>query len=317
MSHNQTFRIAQREHVEKRVRELNRRSDDIKSRLATTLKKLWVPERPLAVISNLDIFQDLRIRFPNFTEALDIFEANAIGLAKYGLPFEASPILLHGEPGLGKTLFASELGRVMGLPYFEISMATMTASFALSGGSIQWSEGGVGFIANSLADSSVGNPIFLIDEIDKQSGGFRYNPISPFYSLLEQHSAKKFKDEALEIELDASKVIWIATANYLDSVPEPILSRMRIIDIVRPNEAQMRNVVMSIYAGFKINKPYGQFFDPEIPEPTMERLVNKNPREARIAIDEGCLKAISDGRSTLLTKDLPVEKKEKQHVGFI
>ena len=78
--------------------ELAKRSDDIKSRLAVTLKKLWIPERPLAVITNLDIFHDLRIRFPNFTEVLDIFQANAIGLAKYDLPFESSPILLHGEP---------------------------------------------------------------------------------------------------------------------------------------------------------------------------------------------------------------------------
>lgn len=316
MNQDHVFCIAKREQVVTRVKELSKRSDDVKSRLAVTLKKLWIPERPLASVTNLEGFIELRSRFPNFSDMLDNFEANAIGLAKYGLPFESSPVLLYGEPGLGKTLFASELGKVLGLPYFEISMATMTASFALSGGNIQWSEGSVGFIANSLANSHVGNPIFLIDEIDKQSGDSRYSSISPFYSLLEQHSAKKFKDEALEIEMDASRIIWIATANNLDNIPEPILSRMRIFDIQRPTETQMREVVFSIYESFKRSKLFGHFFDKEIPEQTLNCLTRKNPRAVRIAIDEGCLKAIRDGRSTLLPKDLPVERKETYNVGF-
>lgn len=316
MNHNQNFSIAKREHVAKKVKDLSRRSEDVKSRLAVTLKKLWTPERPLSVVTNIEGIKDLRIRFPNFSEVLDNYEANAIGLSKYELPFESSPILLNGEPGLGKTVFASELSKVLGLPYFEISMATMTASFALSGGSIQWSEGSVGFIASSLANSQVGNPIFLIDEIDKHSGDSRYSPISPFYSLLEQRSAKKFKDEALEIEMDASRIIWIATANDLSNIPEPILSRMRIFNINRPTVIQMREVVFSIYESFKSGKLFGHFFYKEIPEQTLNCLTRKTPRAVRIAIDEGCLKAIRDGRSTLLPQDLPVERKETYNVGF-
>lgn len=317
MNHNPPFYIAQREQVINRVQELGKRSDEIRSRLATTLKKLWAPERPLASVTNLAGFADLRVRFPNFSEVIDVYESNAIGLAKFELPFEATPILLSGEPGLGKTYFASELGKVLGLPYFEISMATMTASFALSGGNIQWAEGSVGFVASSLANSEVGNPIFLIDEIDKQSGDFRYNPLSPFYSLLEQHSARKFKDEALEIEMDASRVIWIATANDLGRIPEPILSRMRVFDIARPTRTQMRNVVISIYDGFRRNKAYGQYFDTALSENILDCLVHRSPREVKIAIDTACLKAIRDGRSSLIPSDLPTDKKEQYHVGFI
>ncbi len=311
------FHIAQHEQVSKRVQELSKRSDDIKSRLACTLKKLWVSERQLAIVTNLEAFNDLKSKFPNFIEVIELYEANAIGLAKMGLPFEAPPILLQGEPGLGKTLFASELARLIELPFFEISMATMTASFALSGGNLQWGEGSVGFIANSIADSKAANPLFLIDEIDKSGHENRYNPLNPFYSLLETHSAKRFRDEALEIDIDASRVIWIATANYIENVPQPILSRMRAIEIKRPNADQMKNVVVSIYGNFRQSKAYGQLLDPDINEDAMDILRTKSPREAKLAIDEGCLKAIRAGRSTLLPQDLPASKKETYHVGFI
>ena len=313
----ETFCIAQREQVEKRVQELARRSEDVRSRLAFVLKKLWMPERQLTIVTNLDAFEDLRIRFPNFLEVIDIFEANATGLAKLGLPFESSPILLQGEPGLGKTLFVSELARLITLPFYEVSMATMTSSFALSGGNIQWAEGAVGFIASSLADSKTANPLFLIDEIDKASVDARYSPLSPFYSLLEPHSARRFKDEALEIDMDASRVIWIATANELDRIPDPILSRMRIINIEKPDTAQMKAVVSSIYSHYRKSKSYGELLDPEITDNTMELLLTRSPREARMAIDEGCLKAIRENRGVLLPKDLPAGRKEKQRVGFL
>jgi ATP-dependent Lon protease len=317
MRSTETFYIAQREHVQKRVQELSRRSEDVKARLAGVLKKLWIPERQLAIVNNLNVFDDLRTWFPNFIEVIDLFEANAFGLAKLELPFESTPILLHGEPGLGKTLLVSELSRLMDLPFYEISMATMTSSFALSGGNVQWAEGAVGFIARSLADSKVANPIFLIDEIDKVHGDARFSPLSPFYSLLEPHSARRFRDEALEIDIDASKVIWIATANDLNRIPDPILSRMRLINIQRPDQVQMKDVVMSIYSHFRKSKPYGQLLDPGLCENTMDLLVTQSPREARMAIDEGCLKAIRVNRSKLLPQDLPAGRKEKCRVGFI
>jgi ATP-dependent Lon protease len=238
MRKKESFCIAQHEQVKNRVSELSKRSDDVKSRLALTLKALWQPERELAILSNTDIFQELKDRFPHFIEVIELLESNAIALSKLELPFEFPPILLQGDPGLGKTYFFSEFARLTGFPFYEISMATITASFALAGNSTQWAEGTVGFIARSLANSNIANPIILIDEIDKCSGSNNYNPVNVLYSLLEPHSAKRFKDEALDIELDTSRVIWIATANYSHTIPEPILSRMRVINIQLPTPLQ-------------------------------------------------------------------------------
>lgn len=195
-------------------------------------------------------------------------------------------------------------------------MATMTASFALTGGNIQWGEGNIGFIANSLIDSDVANPIFLIDEIDKSHGNYQYNPINAIYSLLEPHSAKHFRDEALEIKLDANRVIWIATANNLNEVPGLIQSRFTVISIERPDKAQMKHIVASIYANFRSSKSFGAHFNPSMENETVEILLERTPKEARIAIDAGCLVALKHDRKCVLPCDLPKLKKEKCHVGF-
>lgn len=316
MCKKESFFLAQPEQVRNRVSELNRRSEDVQSRVAKTLKALWQPERELAVLSNIEIFQELKSRFPHFIEVIELLESHAIALCKLELPFECPPILLQGDPGLGKTYFFGELARVMGFPFHEISMATITASFALTGSSIQWSEGTVGFIAKSLASSKIANPIILIDEIDKCSGGDKFNPLNVLYALLEPHSAKRFKDEALEIELDVSRVIWIATANNLHGIPEAILSRMRVINIPLPDSLQMISIVESIYSQVRANKPYGELMSPHIDDNTMQLLAQKSPREARLAIDTGCLIAIRENRNQLQPSDIGVPKKERRNVGF-
>ncbi len=314
------FQIADPAEVVARILELKYRSSELKSRLAPILKKLWNPTRELRAATNLSGFADLRTRFPNFGEAIDIFEANAIGLARVGEPYEAQPVLLVGEPGLGKTLFVSELAKVLGLPNFEISMSTVSASFALSGGSLQWEGGDVGFVAKSLAESdddgnSVGNPIFLIDEIDKCNLGAQYNPISSFYSLLERHTASRFVDEALGIKLNASRVIWIATANSIHNIPDAIMSRLRVIEISRPDAGAMPAVINSVYKSLRRDRAYGKLLQDDLDEDVINALSGKVPREIRQTLEDGILKAIMAGRDYISVNDLPAFK-ERRRVGF-
>lgn len=312
-----TFNIANPEDVQARVNELKDQSREIRARLAPLLKKLWDPQRELKVVDNFAGFTELRARFPNFTEVVDLYQANAIALSKVNEPFEAQPILLCGEPGLGKTLFAAELSKTLGLPYYEIALSTVTASFALSGGSVQWEGGSCGFIARSLADSQVGNPLFLIDELDKSSAS-KYDPMNSFYSLLERHTACRFKDEAVEIKLNASKIVWIATANDSHNVPEAILSRMRVFDIKRPDESGMRAVINSVYTSLRKNKPYGRLLSPNLDNLVIEVLLDQPPRAVRQSLEEGMLKAIMADREHIVVDDLIAGKRKgKSNVGFI
>lgn len=317
MSKDTVYSIADFNSVKKRVEDLKHRSDDIKSRLAVTLKKLWNTERTLrSVPENID-FSSLRGRFPQFDEVIDFYENTIISLARLGLPFEIPPILLQGDPGLGKTFFASELAKLIDLPFSEISLATATSTFALSGSSIQWAEGTTGFISETLASSPIANPIILIDEVDKVSSDAKYNPLNVFYGLLEPHSARRFRDEALEIEMDASKVIWIATGNYIRNIPAPIQSRMRVFNIKQPDPERMFMVIESIYEHVIKTKAYGQLLDNQLNDAVVIQLSNQSPRAVRISIEEAAFKAIRNQRSVITTSDLPVIHEEKYRVGFI
>jgi ATP-dependent Lon protease len=317
MINDPSYSIADFKNVKIRVDDLKHRSEDIKSRLSTSLKKLWNPERTLRTVSpNID-FKSLRLSFPQFAEVIDFYENSVITLARLDLPFEAPPVLLQGDPGLGKTFFTSELAKLFNLPFFEISMATATSSFSLSGGNLQWSEGSTGFICDTLAKSEVANPIILIDEIDKSSQETRYNPLNVFYGLLESHSAKRFRDEALEFDLDASKIIWIATGNEMHNIPAPIQSRMRIFEISQPDTTSMQPVVESIYRHVVVNKAYGKLLDASLDAAVIDNLSRQSPRAVKLAIEEGAFKAIRHHRSAIHSTDLPAIEKEKNRVGFI
>jgi ATP-dependent Lon protease len=229
-----------------------------------------------------------------------------------------NPLLLQGDPGLGKTYFVKELANRLGLPYFEISLATTSASFALCGGSLQWSEGTVGEIAKVITNSEVANPVVLLDEVDKCNQNSKFDPANVLYGILEPHTAKRFKDEALELELDLSHVIWVATANYPDWIPQPIRSRMRSFDIKQPSPEAMKCVVQNMYEHFRRFHPCGSYLSSNIDSDIVAQLSYYSPREIRITLNEAAMKALKRGSKELTLADVQTKKSEEIHrVGFI
>jgi len=301
----QIINIVDHEALYQRVLETNKSSSEVQSRLAKPLKQLWNAERKLLQVNDQTVCHQIRKKYPNFDEVLDEVEAAVIGLGRLGLPFELGPILLLGPPGIAKTRFSKELAKVLGIPHFEINMATITAKFVLSGGNLQWSDGSPGLIAKAMASSPAANPIILLDELDKVAGSHYYDPMAPLYALLEQHTAKRFIDEALEFEMDLSHVIWIATANYQMQVPAPILSRMRVFHIERPSAEQMGDVLESIYSDVRNAKSYGQVFDEKLHPDVVDVLRDQVPRDARKLLERASMLALRAGRSSISVADLP------------
>lgn len=299
------------------VKALDKRSSDIKSRLGPILKGLWNDRRPNRVIRDEIDFEKLRISFPQFNEVTNYLQLQVQISQKFKRPFRLTPILLLGDAGLGKTLFASEVAKLLKLPYFELSLATVTANFALSGTSLQWGEGSPGFIIKSLSESKTANPIILIDEIDKAGGDSRYSVISAFYTLLEPHTANRFKDEAIPLELDASHVIWIATANESSRINAPILSRMKVSHIKQPLPSEMSGVIDSIYASLLKTHSLESFLNPFLEEEVKQELVYLSPREVRISLEEAMMKAFLDSRDRVIENDIPQLEREVHRVGFL
>lgn len=317
MSTPPNITIACKDAVEKRVHELRNRDSSIKSRVGPALKGLWNPVKPCAMGADSQVFEDLAYRFPNFIEVIHYWKSVAMVSRKTHQPFESQPILLGGPPGLGKTYFAAEAAKAMGLHFEEMSMATMTAGFMISGMNLQWAEGSPGFVASSLAKSNMANPMLLFDEIDKVSDS-RYSPLGAFYTLFERHSAKRFKDEALEIELDASHVVWVATANEVSHIPEPLLSRMKYFEIRKPDTSAMLNIIHNIYQIILKESTYGCLLDEQLPEDTLDILIEFEPRSAKKLLEEACMRAISVDRSMVTSKDVNlITLPKKPSIGFI
>ena len=90
----------------------------------------------------------------------------------------------------------------------------------LTGASAQWQNARPGKIAQALIEGEYANPVVVLDEIDKSGGDHRYDPMGALYTLLERDTAASFKDEFIDVDMDASHILWIATANDDSAIPE-------------------------------------------------------------------------------------------------
>jgi hypothetical protein len=231
---------------------------------------------PLSGLSD-DIFEkldDLELRFPNFSSTIDFYQEQfALARLTDHATFCASPILLIGPAGVGKSAFCYELAKIVNTHFSLINLASTTGGFVLSGLSSGWADGKPGMVVQSLARGRRADPLIVLDEIDKVGGDHRYDPLGSLYQLLEKQSAASFVDEALEVATDCSHINWIATANYAYKIPEPILSRFTVIDIHRPSKQQMEKVVGSIYQTVRKNHKWGSTFNDTLSEEVVNKII--------------------------------------------
>lgn len=175
-----------------------------------------------------ELIEDFSRDFPNFAELVEIlhdhFALHAMGDGRVSW----SPILLVGPAGIGKTEAARWLAERLYLPFRVMDMASTQSSSPLAGSEAFWSNSEPGVLFELLAYQPKANPVVVLDELDKTNQARQYDPLAALYTLLEPRSARSFIDLSIrDFAIDASHVNWIATANSLDSIPSPLLSRLR------------------------------------------------------------------------------------------
>jgi ATP-dependent Lon protease len=218
---------------------------------------------------------------------------------------------------VGKTHFAREVAHLLGTGMGFISMSSLTAGWVLSGASSQWKGARPGKVFETLVDGQYANPVMVVDEIDKARGEHAYDPLGALYSLLELDTAQAFTDEFAEVAIDASQVIWVATANDERAIPEPILNRVNVYEVQMPDRDAARAIARRLYLSIRAAHDWGSRFEPEPDDAVLERLAEVAPREMRRAWMTGFGNARLTGRDCVKVCDLPEAHGKRAPIGFM
>jgi MoxR-like ATPase len=199
------------------------------------------------------ISKTLNARFPWMEKITERICNHLLFCGRFQTPIHIPPTLLVGQHGIGKTSYMNRLAELLRIRVHFVDVSTISAGWVLTGSDSTWREAKQGAILETLLDFAkpmedvlfLGNPIIVLDEIDKESGSHRYSLNSSLLPLLEKATAQRFSDEFLRgMTWDISYVSFFATANDLHGISDPLLSRFQVMEVTPPTDRQKFDAVL-------------------------------------------------------------------------
>ena len=232
-----------------------------------------------------------------------------VAIKQFNKDIRSQIICLVGPPGVGKTSVAASIARALGRRYARVSLGGMHDEAEIRGHRKTYVGAMPGRLVSAIINAKAENPVIVLDEIDKMAKDFRGDPTSALLEVLDPEQNKTFRDNFMEIPLDLSDCMFIATANTYEGIPAPLLDRMEIIELSTYTDTEKLSIAKNhlVPKQLKKNGISKRMF--KITDEAITELIKNYTREAGVrnlereiaSLMRKAAKKIAEGRAKSVT----------------